>query len=424
LTLLLAVALFRKVTVTPFAPTVLAAEAANDGAPTTCSLAAADGPTSTCSSAGADDGDAPPRAHGRDHLADLEGRVVSLTDDTFDALTRTPAPGTWLIMFQSTSCGLCRKARSVLEELASDVQISEHNIGERVARGAGSAPPVTEDVDEDVDERGVPEGPVYAWEWEPAGEGPRPPRGPVYVATVEAASWSGRDTAARFDVDSVPTILLVHNKGYSDGEGAPSEVEPRSYYIYRGQRAVYPLRGFLLGGFAVRRRFKMPPPLPASQRKRRGFWGRAYDQVLSPSVRWAGSVVLKLFLAWFVFMSVVGLSLRVHHYAWGDDDAGPEARERELELEKARGRAEHEQQSLLSQDEKTARRQKIILERKAKNHERFAAKKEARRREKEKSAREGRGVNREEQEEEEMVGVGFAVKKSDIVTQTAKAKRH
>ena len=168
----------------------------------------------------------------------------------------------------------------------------------------------------------------------------------------------------------------------------------------------------------------MPPPLPASQRKRRGFWGRAYDQVLSPSVRWAGSVVLKLFLAWFVFMSVVGLSLRVHHYAWGDDDAGPEARERELELEKARGRAEHEQQSLLSQDEKTARRQKIILERKAKNHERFAAKKEARRREKEKSAREGGGVNREEQEEEEMVGVGFAVKKSDIVTQTAKAKRH
>ena len=119
LTLLLAVALFRKVTVTPFAPTVLAAEADNDGAPTTCSLAAAaDGPTSTCSSAGADDVDAPPRAHGRDRLADLEGRVVSLTDDTFDALTRTPAPGTWLIMFQSTSCGLCRKARSVLEEAA------------------------------------------------------------------------------------------------------------------------------------------------------------------------------------------------------------------------------------------------------------------------------------------------------------------
>lgn len=432
LPLILTVAMFRAALAVPSAPAAPdRVEVADDNAFTTCSLDP--DPTSACShTATDDDDDAPPRKRDLSHHEHLTHRIVPLTDETFDALTRTSQPGTWLIMFQSTACGLCRKARPVLEELAGDVRVAAHNAGEWGVIGDGSAPPVaTKVVDKEWEEEGVPMGPVYAWE--AAREGPQPPRGPVYIATVDAASWSGRDTAARFGVETTPTIIVVHNKGYVDGERSPPDA--RSYYVYRGQRATYPLRGFILGGFTLRRRLDIPPPLAAPQRKPRGYWWRAYDRFLSPGARWAGGIVSKLFLTWFVFMGVLGLGLRVHHYAWGDDNDDPEAKERrlearertleakelELERERARGREEHEQQSLSSQDEKAARRQKIMWERKAKNHERFAARTEARRREKEK------GNNEEEvaegEEEEEMKGVGFAVKKSDIAAHAANAKK-
>ena len=136
----------------------------------------------------------------------------------------------------------------------------------------------------------------------------------MYIATIDVG-WYGRDTTKRFDVDSTPTMLLLRNEGY-DGK---SNNDSRFYYIYRGQRAIYPLRNFVLGGYATRKRMNMPPSLSEPVRKPQSNWGRVYDSFLSPSAKWAKGIVGKLLLTLFVFTRLLGLFMRIHNYAWGDN---------------------------------------------------------------------------------------------------------
>jgi len=344
---------------------------------------------------------------------DLTRQVISLTDETFDELTRTSSPGTWLIMFKTDACAICKKTKPVLESLSVDADIVDHNDKEletmindngRVLEKK-QPPTMTEE------KIGTPKGPVYVWEG-PTNEEGETPRGIVYIATIDAG-WSGRDTTKRFDIDATPTItmLLLRNEGYNDEE---SNIDSRSYYIYRGQRATYPLRSFLLGGYAARKQMEMPPPLPEAERKPQSKWGRLYDYFVSPSAVWAAETIGKFLLVWFVFIGVLGLFMRVHNYAWGenaDDDDDYDANEekkRDIEREKAQGREEYNTSE--SADERSARRQKIMWEQKARNHAKFAATKEARKKKKKESNSNEGG----EGGDDEMDGVGFSVKKSDV----------
>ena len=314
-----------------------------------------------------------------DATAGLAGRVVPLTDDSFDDLTSTHHPSTWLIMFKTDSCGICKKVAPVLEALAVDGDIVGRNDGvsaTKTTRGGSAA-------------------------------------GPIYVATIDAG-WSGADTAKRFGVDATPTIILLRSEGRADGS---SNVDPgRSYYVYREQRAVYPLRKFALGGYEVRKRIDVPPPLSDAERKPRNRAGRLYEYYLSPGARWAGGVTGKILLAWFGFMGILGLSMRVHNYAWGGDDDGDddadrrERREREIECERARGREGYEP----SKDEKTANRQRIMWERKEANRVRFAARQEARK---------AKGDAGDEDDDDEMKGEVVSVKKADAKKVTNDAKK-
>lgn len=416
---------------TAVAQETTAAEEAEAEEDPTCSLgldpsaAGTDCSASDASASSDTDADASPadgRREGATSASAARGltrRVVPLTDETFDELTRTPSPGTWLVMFKTDACALCKKATPVLESLALDAVIVNHNDGEIEAmakdeeHGRTKTKRQPPDAEEEEGEGLKPMGPVYVYE-EPKGGWDIPvPSGPVYIATVDAGRWSGRDTTRRFGVDATPTILVVRNDGYDvDDDESHDDDDPRSYYAYRGQRATYPLRGFVLGGFAMRKRMDMPPPPTGAERKPTGRWGRAFASLASPSAKFAGGIVGKVVLAWFAFMGLLGLFLRVHNYAWGEED------EEGIDGERTRGRREHEETrakdggSAGSQEERSARRQKAMWERKAENRARFAANREARRREKEE--RERGAADGGEEDDDEMKGVGFSVKKSDV----------
>ncbi|KAL3805998.1 hypothetical protein ACHAW5_002355 [Stephanodiscus triporus] len=318
------------------------------------------------------------------HRPDLTGRVISLSDETFDDLTLTSLPSTWLIMFKTNSCGICKKAMPAFEALSVDADIVGHNDRE-LATYTGRA---------DEQQRGT----MRKEEAEPA-DGGGIPAGPIYIATVDAG-WSGRDTTKRFDVDATPTIIVLRSEGYAD----KSKIDSRSYYTFRGQRAIYPLRTFVLGGYASRKRINMPPPLSDAERKPRSYAGRLYDYYLSPGVKWAGGIIGRIVLAWFGFMGILGVFMRVHNYAWGSDDSDDadhqEKREREIESEKAQGRREYQP----STDEKTAKRQQIMWEKKEANRAKFATKLEATK---------ATSDVCDEGDDDEMKGVGISVKKSD-----------
>ena len=377
--------------------------------PTTCSLdpsyVGGGVDCYTSAPANADDEILPPSDYRHRSLDDattsLAGRVVRLTDDNFDDLTtRSPSthhhrhhhhlPSTWLIMFKTDSCGICRKVVPILEALVVDGDIAGHNE-------------------------------------------------PIYVATIDAG-WHGADTAKRFGVDATPTIILLRNEGgessaggEDDGSSSSSSssnvVDSRSYYVFREQRALYPLRKFVLGGYRHRKRMDVPPPLTDAERKPRSMTGRLIEQYLSPGASWAGGVIMKILLAWFGFMGSLGLFMRVHNYAWGgdgdDDDDGEgdadrrERHEREIEIEKARGREGYEPPG---KDEKTANRQRLMWERKEANRARFAARQEAR---EAKKGGDAAGGVIDDDDDDEMRGEGVSVKKSDAknVTNDAKKKK-
>jgi hypothetical protein len=370
--------------------------------PTTCSLDPSSAGGVDCyTSAPANADEIPPSDyHHRsldDAMTSLAGRVVHLTDDNFDDLTTSSSthhhhhhhlPSTWLIMFKTDSCGICKKVVPILEALVVDGDIVSHNE-------------------------------------------------PIYVATIDAG-WHGADTTKRFGVDATPTIILLRNEGGSyaggDDDGSSSSssssssnvVDSRSYYVFREQRALYPLRKFVLGGYQLRKRIDVPPPLPDEERKPRSRTGRLYEHYLSPGANWAGGVIGKILLVWFGFMGILGLCMRVHNYAWGgdgDDDGEGDAdrrerHEREIESEKARGREGYEPPG---KDEKTANRQRLMWERKEANRARFAARQEAR-----KAREEGDAAGDViDDDDDEMRGEGVSVKKSDAkkVTNVAKKKK-
>mmetsp|Transcript_29565 Transcript_29565/g.61680 ORF Transcript_29565/g.61680 Transcript_29565/m.61680 type:complete len:522 (-) Transcript_29565:33-1598(-) len=383
---------------------------------------------------------------------DLTQQVVTLTDENFDTLTTLPSssstPSTWLIMFKTDACGICKKALPVLESLAMDGELMRHNEVElNKARIAMNKENINTDInrnemnsnddgemkqptdktdnaqEETEEEDRTPKGPVYVYE-EPKNHdmGIGIKAGPVYIATIDAG-YSGRDTTKRFQVDATPTILLVRNEGGQHNN-------QRSYYVYRGQRATYPLRSFVLGGYATRKQLPFPPPLPLLERKPTNRSGRLYEWFVSltPSAKWAGGIVCKIVVAWFAFIGILGLGMRVHNYAWGDDenaddqddDTRREEREIEMEKEKARGREEYyadrKKSSASSEgdsaEERSARRQKVMWEQKAKNRAKFAANREARKRKEENKSK---GKNNDGDDDDEMEGVGFSVKRSDVV---------
>ena len=311
------------------------------------------------------------------NLEDLTRQVIPLTDETFDVLTWTSTPSTWLIMFKTDACGLCKKAKPVLESLAVDDYILNHN--DEQIKG-------TDNADKDVDAETE------------SDEEQSPPKGPIYVATIDAGSWAGRDITKRFEVDGTPHIILIRNEGYDDSD---VKEESRSYYVYRGQRALYPLRRFVSGEFLSRKQMEMPPPLAVGEQKKSGLVGRIYDFFLLPSMKWAGNIVGKIFLAWFVFIGLLGLFMRVHNYAWGENADDDNNEEEEIEKEKAKGRAEFEE----DKDEKAKRRQQIMWERKRANHEK--------RMQKEKGG----------DDDDILEGKGSSVKKSDILNSKASSKQ-
>ena len=193
-------------------------------------------------------------------------------------------------------------------------------------------------------------------------------------------------------VDATPTILVIRNEGYDknkynkvvDFEGNHAlysksgmkmhDMDPRSYYIYHGQRAQYPLKRFIMGEFVSRKQFPVPPPIPETERKSLTFAGRLYDYVM-PNAKWAGGIVVKVMVGWYIFLGIIGLFMRVHNYAWGDDGEDDEKRDEVIENEKAKGAAEYKPENA---DERSARRQKEMWERKMQNRAKFAANKEAR----------------------------------------------
>ena len=331
--------------------------------------------------------------------------VISLNDDNFDTLTHTSSstPSTWLIMFKTNSCGICKKSFPILEALSRDTDIIRHNCNYGVDYGEGEVACNDEEisVDETKTRMQLQDPSTTTKSDENDGD---IPIGPIYIATIDAG-WSGRDTTKRFEVDATPTIIVLRNEGYTmdnNNNGQQKYIDTRSYYIYRGQRAIYPLRSFVLGGYTLRKRMTMPPPLSDSERKPVSSLGQMYDYIMTPSAKWAGRMLVKIILAWFVFIGALGLFLRIHNYAWGGDDDGQNGDEKGIEKEKARGREEY---NAMTNDEKIVRRQQMMWERKEKNREIFAAKREAREKEKRKQD--------VDNDDEQLEGVGVAVKKSD-----------
>lgn len=291
---------------------------------------------------------------------DLVGQVVSLIDDNFDELTSTYMPSTWLIMFKTNACGICKKALPVFESLSIDTDILKHN-----DRELSKSINTLRDEAKLVQEGGVSSGPIY-------------------IATIDAASWSSSDITTRFEVEATPTIILIRNEGYITSDkysNSKNKIDSRSYYIYKEQRAIYPLRKFVFGEFIYRKQYTMPPLLSMEECKVRTIIGRI-EYYLAPGVKWAGGIIGKLLIVWFIFIRGLGLFLRVHNYAWGKEEDGDDEvtnrraqQEEELEIEKAKGRKEWEEK------EKA---------RKAKNSD----------------------YNNDDNEEDEMKGKGVSVKKT------------
>jgi hypothetical protein len=369
----------------------------------TCSLDPSTSSSSDCSTTTASDGDAANivsyNSHRNGHIDITHRReVISLTDDNFDTLTQSSTPVTWLIMFKTNSCGICKKAFPILEALSKDADVVQHNCNNFVDYVEDDGGLCNNDEIPSVDEAArsmQPREPTTASD----GNDDEVPKGPIYIATIDAG-WSGRDTTRRFEVDATPTIIVVRNEGHMASPDNEEHIDARSYYVYRGQRATYPLRSFILGGYTMRKRMDMPPPLSDKERKPVSALGRMYEYIISPSAKWAGGILVKIVLAWFVFIGVLGLFLRIHNYAWGGDDDGQKDDVSEIEKEKARGREEY---NAMTADEKIERRQQMMWERKEKNRAMFAAKREAR----EKAKR------KEDGDDEQLEGVGVAVKKSD-----------
>lgn len=334
----------------------------DDEEPTTCSLslgtaASSEGDCSSVNDAAQQQIVASPTTSNKD----LVGQVVSLIDDNFDELISTYMPSTWLIMFKTNACGICKKALPVFESLSIDADILEHN-----DRELSKSIHTLRDEANLLQEGGVP-------------------LGPIYVATIDAASWSSSDITKRFEVEVTPTIILIRNDGYitPDTHSHSNNIDSRSYYIYKEQRRIYPLRKFVLGEFIHRKRYTMPPLLSMEERKVRTIVGRV-EYYLAPGVKWAGGIIGKLLIVWFIFIGGLGLFLRVHNYAWGKEEDGDgddevtnrrAQQEKELEIEKAKGRKEWEEK------EKA---------RKAKNSD----------------------YNDDDNEEDEMKGKGVSVKKT------------
>ena len=338
-------------------------------------------------------------------VGNQQPKVIPLTDDNFDTLTHTSSPSTWLIMFKTNSCGICKKAFPILEALSKDKDIIRHNCRNEVDYGDDGVCNREKIVVDSSVPRSMQQQEASAAAASDGGDG-EIPKGPIYIATIDAG-WSGRDTSKRFEVDATPTIIILRNEGYTTSTGNIKEprtnIDTRSYYVYRGQRATYPLRSFVLGGYEVRKQMTMPPPLSDDERKPISTLGRMYEYIISPSAKWAGGILVKIVLAWFVFIGVLGLFMRIHNYAWGGDDDGGHDDANEIEKEKARGREEY---NAMTDDEKIERRQQMMWERKEKNRAMFAAKREARDK-----------ANRKEEvdadDDEPLEGVGIAVKKSD-----------
>ena len=99
----------------------------------TCSL----DPTSSKSDCATADPDTASDVPSHNTGEDLTRHVISLTDDTFDQLTSTATPATWLIMFKTNSCAICKKAMPVLRDLSVDVDIVSHNDRELEALSKG-----------------------------------------------------------------------------------------------------------------------------------------------------------------------------------------------------------------------------------------------------------------------------------------------
>ncbi|KAL7473765.1 hypothetical protein ACHAXS_014236 [Conticribra weissflogii] len=318
------------------------------------------------------EGDEKPLA--RINVVDLTQQVVQLTDDNFDAVTLATSPATWLIMFKTESCAICKKARPVLDDLSIDTAIVDHN-----ARELGMIDPTPSRDNNDVDDER--------------------PNGPIYIATIDAG-WSGKDTSNRFEIEATPTIIVLRNNGSNSVDD-----DPRSYYVYYGQRAVYPLRQFILGKFLLRKKLEMPPPLEEEERKPDGWIGQMYEY-LSPNIWWSGKFILKLIGAWYLFLGLLGLFLRIHNYAWGSD-AGDDEQE-----EIIRGDS---MDYKLETSEASALRQKIMWERKAQNHAKTKAKRDAAKKttEKKKKARMKNDVGIDE-DDDEFVSMGRSVKKSEV----------
>ena len=353
-------------------PHLIAAES-NDDEPT-CKL---DQPDSDCT----EQPDLQPQS-----LADgVEDRInqdlIALTDENFDDLTWTSTPATWLIMFKTDACGICKKALPEFEKLAVDPTLSQHNENEFKALRDFVY----------VEDEKIEEG--------------QTPKGPVYIATIDA-NWEGRDTTKRFGIDATPTIIVLRNGGYDDNMD-----DTRTYTTYRGQRAQYPLRNFVLGGFVYRSKSTIPLPLTAAEKKPNSLFGRFYE-VGKPYLSWVG----KLLAAWFVFIGILGLFMRVHNYAWSDNDEDPsekaKRKEEEIEREFADGKREYK----INQSKESEERQRKMLKKKLENRAKFASNREARKKEKLKP------IDGDMDDEDDFVAVGVSVKKSDVQKGKANGK--
>lgn len=316
----------------------------------------------------------------------IERELITLTDENFDELTWTSTPSTWLIMFKTDVCGICKKALPEFEKLASDPELAEHNYNQaRILKDWVYVK------DAHVEEEQVPIGPVK-------------------IATIDA-NWAGRDTTKRFGIDATPTIIVVRNEGYDDDMD-----DVRIYTTYRGQRAQYPLRNFVLGGFNYRSKSAIPPPLSSRESKPNNLFGRMIV-IGKPYFIWVG----KLLGVWFVFIGILGLFMRVHNYAWSDNEEDIAIRARKKEEEIEREFAEGKEGYKINQSKEAEERQKKMMQRKLENRAKFAAKKEARK-------KKVQPIDGELDGDDDFVAVGVAVKKSDVQKDmkaaAAKAKRN
>jgi glutaredoxin-related protein len=310
--------------------------------------------------------------------------LVTLTDENFDELTWTPYPATWLIMFKTDACGICKKALPEFEKLAVDPELIQHNENE------------------------VASLKDFVYQQQQPEEG-KVPKGPVYIGLMDA-NWDGRDTTKRFNIDATPTIIIVRNEGYDDDMD-----DTRTYTTYKGQRAQYALKNHVLsGGYMYRSKSSIPPPLSSRESKPTTLYGRLFE-ICKPYFMWVG----KLLATWFIFIGIIGLFMRVHNYAWNDNDQDDDhqardkakkKKEEEIEREFAQGKREYK----IDQSKEAEERQRKMLQRKLENRAKFAAKKEERK----KKVQPIDGVL--EDDDDDFVAVGVAVKKSDIQKGNAK----